>query len=101
MEERRRSDDKNWDEIKQFIEESRSYRAADQVKQEYQITAIKALNERVAIQNGRVGKLESWKEGIEGKIKDKKDSQATTQAVITIVATIIMALSGIAMFFKH
>ena len=35
MEERRRSDDNNWQEIKNFISESREYRAADQVKQEY------------------------------------------------------------------
>ncbi len=101
VEDRRRADDKNWDEIKTFIEESRTYRATDKLKQEYQIASMEALNERVKIQNGRVGRLEDWKKDLESGVKNKKDSQATTQAVITIVATIIMALAAVAMYFKH
>lgn len=100
MEERRRNDDKNWEEIKDFISESRTYRATDSMTQKYQVENIEALKNAVKIQNGRVVKLEEWKQIIEEKIKQRKDNYATIQAYITGVATIVMAISAAIMIFK-
>lgn len=61
MEERRRENDKFWNEIKKFIEESRIYRAQDEVTQKFQVENIEALKNAVKTQNGRVVKLEEWK----------------------------------------
>ena len=94
MEERRRSDDKNWDEIKKFIEESRDYRSRDEVTQKFQAENLEDVKNAIKIQNGRVVKLEEWKQEIELKIKQRKDNYATVQAWITVVATIVMAYSG-------
>lgn len=100
MEDRRRSDDKNWDEIKDFISESRDYRTRDEITQKYQVENIEELNNQVKTQNGRVFALEKWKEEIEIKIKQRKDNYANIQAIITVVATIVMAISATIMIFK-
>lgn len=100
MEDRRRSDDKNWDDIKTFISESRTYRATDEVTQKYQVENIEALKNAVQKQNGRVVKLEEWRQEIDLKIKQRKDNYANGQALITVVATIVMAVSAWLMYFK-
>lgn len=100
MEDRRRYDDKNWEEIKDFISESRTYRATDALSQKYQIENIEALKNAVKIQNGRVVKLEEWKQIIEEKIKQRKDNYANIQAWITGIATVVMAISAAIMIVK-
>lgn len=91
MEDRRRYDDKNWDDIKNFIIESREYRASDKVKQDYQVKSIDALNDKVKIQNGRIGKLEGWQQQIIGK----KDLINFTLSLLAVIAAIV------ALFHKH
>lgn len=92
--------DDNWEEIRKFIIESREYRTSDNVKQDYQIKSVDDLREKVKIQNGRVFSLEKWKEEIELRIKQRKDNYATMQAIITIGATVVMAISATVMIFK-
>lgn len=107
MEDRRRSDDKNWDEIKSFIhsqgeanQESRDYRAKDSIIQKYQAEKLESVDTRVMIQNGRIGKLEKRQEEIDAKIKQRKDNYASIQAWITVIATIVMAYSAWIMIYK-
>lgn len=100
MEERRRLEDKNWESVRTFITESRVYRAEDSITQKYQVENIELLKNQVKIQNGRVFSLEKWKEEIEFKIKQKKDNYSSIQTVITVTATIVMALSAIVVIFK-
>lgn len=100
IEERRRENDKIGNEIRSFISESREYRIKDEITQKYQVENIEALKNKVGIQNGRVVKLEEWKQEIELKIKQRKDNYANVQAFITIAATIIMAISAAIMIFK-
>lgn len=100
MEERRRENDKNWESIISFITESREYRAADAVTQKFQAENIEAIKNAVKIQNGRVLKLEEWRQVIEQKIKQRKDNYNTAQAFITVIATIVMAISAIIMIYK-
>ena len=94
MEERRRSDDNNWQEIKNFISESREYRAADQVKQEYIMSQVKTTN-------GRVDEVEDWIKEAKVRIQDRKDLKINTQALVTVIATVIMAVSAIVVIFKR
>lgn len=96
----RRADDKNWEGIRNFISESREYRLKDDITQKYQVENIEALKNQVKIQNGRVFSLEKWKEEIEVKIKQRKDNYANMQAIITVVATIVMAVSALVMIWK-
>lgn len=100
MEDRRKTDVSNWEEIKGFISESRKYRAIDEITQKYQLENIEALKNAVKIQNGRVAKVEEWKLIIEQKIKQRKDNYATIQAWITVTATVVMAVSAYIMIFK-
>lgn len=100
MEERQRLEDKNWEEVKNFIADSRDYRVRDEVTQKYQVETIQKLENQVKTQNGRVFGLEKWKEEIELKIKQRKDNYSTAQAIITVVATIVMAISALIMIFK-
>jgi len=53
MEDRRAWNEKNWEDIRNFISESREYRAADLVKQEFIASEVKKTNGRVTI-------LEDW-----------------------------------------
>lgn len=99
MEERRKANDRDWDSIRNFIIESREYRIKDEVTQKFQIENIEALKNQVKIQNGRVGTLEKWQESIQTRIKEKIDRKSSMQAVITVVATVIMAISAIVMIF--
>lgn len=98
-EERRRYDDKNWKEVINFISESREYRVADQITQKYQVENIEALKNAVKIQNGRIVKIEEWKSIIDEKMRQRKDNYANVQAWITVIATIIMAISAVAMIY--
>ena len=100
MEERRRDNDKNWEEIKYFIQESRDYRARDEVTQKFQAENLETLKNAVKLQNGRVFKLEEWKQIIEQKIQQSKDNYNSIQALITVIATIVMAVSAMVMIFK-
>lgn len=100
MDERRSNNDKNWDEIKSFISESRVYRKSDEITQNYQVENIEALKNQVKLQNGRVFNLERWKEEIEIKIKQKKDNNIIFQQRLTVIATVIMAISAIVILFK-
>jgi hypothetical protein len=100
VEELRRDNDKNWEEVKKYIDESRTYRATDAITQKYQVENIEALKNAVKFQNGRVLKLEEWKQEIEIKIKQRKDNYNSVQALITVVATIVMAVSAVVMYFK-
>jgi len=100
VEDRRRSDDKNWEEIREFIEtfnrfmgESREYRAADFIRQEY-------IKKQVDKTNGRVNDLEDWKNKVEVKIQDKKDNWANLRDFLTVTATVIMAVSALVVFIK-
>lgn len=94
MEDRRKLDAKNWEDFRKFMADSTAYRAKDEVVQKYQVENIESLKVAVNIQNGRVGKLEEWKLIIEQKIKQRKDNYATAQAVITVIATIVMAVAA-------
>lgn len=100
MEERRKENAEFLGEMKGFIDESRIYRAKDEVLQKFQAENIEALKNAVLIQNGRVVKLEKWQQEIEQKIKQRKDNYATMQAWITGVATVVMAISAAIMIFK-
>lgn len=100
MEERRRIEDKNWEEFRAFMAESREYRIKDEITQKYQVENIEALKDKVGIQNGRVVKLEKWQQEIELKIKQRKDNYAQGQAWLTVIATIVMAISAAIMIFK-
>lgn len=100
VEERLRENDKFWDEVRNFITESREYRATDKVTQKFQAENLEALKNAVTIQNGRVVKLESWRQEIDQKIKQRKDNYANIQAWITGVATIVMAISAWITIFK-
>lgn len=100
QEERRRSDDKNWNVVTKFIDESREYRTKDEMTQKLQVDNIEALKNAVKIQNGRVYTLEKWKEEIEIKIKQRKDNYANIQAIITLLATVVMGVSAAIMIWK-
>lgn len=100
MEERRRSDDHNWAEIRNFISESREYRIRDEVTQKYQIENIEGLKNQVKTQNGRVFSLEKWKEEVEIRIKARKDNYSTAMAWITIISGVVMAISAWIMIYK-
>lgn len=100
MDERRNENNSNWQQIKTFITESRDYRLRDEITQKYQVENIEALKNQVKVQNGRVFSLEKWKEEIEIKIKQRKDNYAFLQAIITILATVVMAVSALIMIFK-
>jgi hypothetical protein len=100
MEERRQENKEFFGKIEKFIEESRVYRAQDEITQKFQVENIEALKNAVIIQNGRVVKLEKWQQEIEQKIKQRKDNYATIQAWITVIATVVMAISAYIMIFK-
>lgn len=104
MEERRRENDKNWAEIHEFIAESREYRAADVIRQEY-------IKKQVDKTNGRVDALEIWKTDIDAKIKERRD-QLNNEVknkldiknnfiiFVNICLAIVMAVSAVVMIFK-
>jgi hypothetical protein len=100
-------DSQNWDEIKEFIKsqkeanaESRQYRAIDIVTQKYQVENIEKLKNQVTLQNGRVFELEKFREEIKNKIKYKEDNLQDIKDFLMIVATVVMAVSAIVVFFK-
>lgn len=83
----RRTNDENWDDVKNFISESRTYRAMDILTQKYQVENIEALKNAVKIQNGRIFKLETWQAFILGGV-----------ALLGVMGSIVtMAI----MWFKH
>lgn len=86
--------------LQQFMDESRAYRIKDELTQKYQVENIEALKNAVTIQNGRVVQLEKWRIDIDAKIQQRKDNYNTVQAWITVVATIVMAISAALMIFK-
>lgn len=100
MQSDRKTGDKNWDDMNTFITESREYRIKDEITQKYQVENIEALKNQVKVQNGRVFTIEKWKEEIEIRIKQRKDYWVIFQTVLTLVATIVMAISGYVVMFK-
>jgi hypothetical protein len=111
-EERRKDNDKHWNDFYQFMMESREYRATDIVTQKYQAENLASLVEQVKKQNGRVFELEIWqrevkdriknrREEIDSNIKFQKDSKNNKEHLIMIICTVIMAVSAIVMIFKH
>lgn len=100
MEDRRRSDDVKWENISNFIQESREYRIRDEITQKYQVENIEALKNQVKTQNGRVFTLEKWKEEVEVRIRQKKDSNDNWMARLTVICATIMALSAIIILWK-
>lgn len=102
MEDRRRADDKILSEFRQFVEESRVYRAKDEITQKFQAETLASVDERVKIQNGRIVKLETKQLATDTKIQQRKDNYNTALAIITVVATVVMAISAwITIFKKH
>lgn len=87
-------------EFRRSIQESREYRIKDELTQKYQVENLEALKNAVKIQNGRVVKLEEWKQEISLKIQQRKDNYAVAQAWITVIATVVMAISAWIMIFK-
>ena len=98
--ERRREDDIFKKEMRDFMSASTTYRAKDEVTQKYQVDKIVDLDNKVGIQNGRIVKLEKRQEEMDSKIKQRKDNYTTVMAWITIIATVIMAVSSFAIYFK-
>jgi hypothetical protein len=100
MEERRRQEDKNWEEVKSFIvefkgfmAESREYRSGDAVRQEY----IKA---QVTKTNGRVDMLEEKVQGYDVIIQDRKEAKASNLSLYMTIATVVMAVVTLVAVFK-
>ena len=99
-EERRRLEDKNWDEMIKFIAESRAYREGDKKTQQLFSESILGLKEQVTKQNGRVFELEKFRDEIKVKIQDRKDNGQNIRDFLTVTATVIMAASAIVMYFR-
>ena len=97
MEERRREVDLRLDEmmklLTEIITESREYRAADAVRQEF-------IKEQVKKTNGRVGELEVWQTEVKTIIEEKKNAKKSNQDLLMTIATVIMAVSAIVLYFK-
>lgn len=100
MEERRRENDKNWEEIKHFIAESREYRVKDELTQKFQVENIESLKNKVDFQNGRLYKVEKWKQEIENTEATKKASKESIYGLITLVSTILTAVAVVWAMFK-
>lgn len=100
QDERRRSDDKNWEEIKSFISESREYRATDAIRQSYVKEKIDDISEQVRKTNGRVDKLEDFQTRIEDKIRNKKEASDNWQGRLAVGSGCIAALAAIWAIFK-
>lgn len=100
-EERRRNDDKNWEAINKFIEESRAYRIIDASSQKYQGENLEALKNQVKIANGRTFELEKWREHIQATVKAKEDAKEKYYKFLSICATIVSAVAALIMIFKH
>lgn len=66
MDERRKENKEFFGEIKAFIDESRVYRATDELTQKYQADNLEAVKVAIKIQNGRIFKLEKWQSFILG-----------------------------------
>jgi len=96
--ERRRNNDGRLDEVIKIlndsIAESREYRAADKVRQEF-------IKEQVAKTNGRVTDLENWQKEIKTKIADRKESKESNISLLSVICTVIMAVSAIVVCLKH
>ena len=81
-EERRRYDDKNWERVFQYIEDSKQYRGSLDEKVVGIKEDIVELKEKVKIQNGRVNALELKNANLNGKI-------ASVGAVGTFIGWVI------------
>ena len=51
--------------------------------------------------NGRVDEVEDWIKEAKVRIQDRKDLKINTQALVTVIATVIMAVSAIVVIFKR
>lgn len=100
MEERRKENTENWEAIKAFISGSERYREKDALLQKFQAEKLESLDTKVMIQNGRIGKLEKSQLETEIKIKQRKDNYATLQTVLTLIFTLVMAISAWITIFK-
>lgn len=76
--ERRRVDDKHWEKIDAYIDESREYRGALKVQMKQVEENLVDLNEKFKVQNGRVNKLEAevkYLKDLENTKKELRDSK--------------------------
>lgn len=100
MEESLRESDKFKDDVRKFIDESRIYRAQDEVTQKFQVENIESLKNAVTIQNGRLFKVEQWKKTVEDKEQGKITSKENIYGFITLISTLITAIAVVWAIFK-
>lgn len=100
MEERRRSEDKRWEEMEKFIIESREYRAADSLRQSYVKEKIDDIAMQVKKTNGRVDNLEDFKQDIETQTKGRKEASKKRQEFLSIGAAVVAAIAAVVAIIK-
>jgi anti-sigma-K factor RskA len=100
MEERRRMEDKNWEDFRASMVEAKMYRAADAERQLNLLSDIAEIKTQVKKTNGRVDVLEDEKKEREAKVKDTMTFWNRLLSVITVTATVVMAISATVMYFK-
>ena len=93
MEERRRSEDKNWELLIGFIGETREFRKNIDNK-------LASIEEQTKKTNGRVNDLEAFREVIETKIQDRKDANANWQGKLAVLSGIVAAVAAVWAIFK-
>ena len=91
--ERRRTDDKNWDKLIDYMGESREFRKNLEAK-------ISSIEEQTKKTNGRVDRLEDLRQEIETKIQDRKDASENWQGKLSVGAAIVSALAMLWAIFK-
>lgn len=100
----RENNEKNWQDVRDFMARSDLYRDADKKIQD----AIWAEAKRT---NGRISELEDWRKDAEFRIKERREQLAieikkkidrrnNIIIFINIVLAVIVAVSGIVMCFK-
>ena len=99
LEDRREADKENWKDIRDFIAESREYRAADAERQLNLLSDLSEIKAQTTETNGRVTLLETWRTGIDTKIEDKAKNKANLVTNVTIICVIVMAISAVIILF--
>ena len=99
-EDRRKNDDKNWQDIRDFMDfskrqftEANLYRIMDKEIQANILAEAKKTN-------GRITNLETFQNEIEIKIQDRKDSKANLYTFIAICISVVSTIAAIVMAFK-
>lgn len=94
-------EDRRWENIEKFIEESRIYRAQDEVTQRHQLVDIDSIKTKVSFQNGRVFELEKWKEQVVATAKEKGEAKEKYYKFLSVCSTVVAAVAAIVMIFKR